>query len=478
MKALFLIILSFWSFGIFAQSGVAFLVEELPEDSIVRNRIQHHSAIRPFIRQPQHVVGTTLRKAPSDSRFTIAPLVDFNGAYSDSLAYRAGGGLVAELNTGKWYARIAGVAGVGSHDSVFQTTSFYREPISNGYVYTDVRGRISYTPNDIFNFQIGLDNQFIGEGNRSLLLGDYGVPSPFAMIRTNFWRLDYTVLYQFFREKVPGQWKSKYATTHYLSFNAARWLNFGLFETVLFQPKDTLLNRGFDAEYLNPVIFFRPQEYSLGSSDNILLGFSAQIRLKAHSIYGQLMLDEFNLAEIKAKSKWWASKYGIQAGVKGRFKTIRGHYFYRVEYNFIRPYTYAHIDESQNYGNQGRPLAHPLESNFHELLGELKWQHKKWFASAFVSYYLKGLDKDGYSYGGDVYQSYLNLPYEYGHTTGQGRGVNRLHAMLTLDYAILPQARLHVFLENHLRFDTLKDAVSYYPVCGIRSKLWNDYRNY
>lgn len=471
-----LILLAF-TYNADAQHGVASVFEELPEDSVFKKSIDLHTSLKPLIRQ-QEFVSWKKGEEPRNNYFFIAPAVDLNGGYSSQFNYRTGLGLNLQAQTGKWFFRLGAMGGLGSVDSLFNTRSFYYEEKGKNHYYADIRSRISYTPNEIFNFQVGLDNHFIGEGSRSLFLSDYGVPHPFAQIRTKFWRMEYTVLYQFMREHVQGQWKSKYATSHHISLNATKWLNIGIFETVLFQPKDTLLNRGYEVEYLNPVIFFRPQEYSLGSSDNILIGISLDAKFGNHMFYSQFILDEFSLAEIRNNPSWWANKYGLQAGFKGRFHPSFGSFFYRLEYNMMRPYTYSHINEMQTYGNQGHVLAHPLGANFHEIIAELKWQKGKYLAKFFTTYRLKGEDKDGFSYGGNIYQPYTLRPDEYGHFTGQGLGRNTSRTILTFDYELFKPAQIHVFLENHLLIQGNTKQVNYIPVLGIRSQLWNDYRNY
>ena len=55
---------------------------------------------------------------------------------------------------------------------------------------------------------------------------------------------------------------------HLLSFNVTDWLNFSVFESIVWQGKDTLNNRGFDINYINPFVFYRPVEYNIGSADN------------------------------------------------------------------------------------------------------------------------------------------------------------------------------------------------------------------
>ena len=477
MKGFFTIFFSVCFTFIHAQSRIGIVFEELPYDTLQSNSVGEHSSIKPMIRQKEvlafHDTITTKK-----SNFSLIPLVDVNGAYSNSFGYRTGLGVMMELTLPKWYGRVASTGGIGTLDNIFRTNSFYREQKGSNYIYADVRARIGFTPNKIFNFQVGLDNHFIGQGNRSLFLSDYGVPFPFAQIRTRFWRLEYTVMYQFFREKFGSNYRSKNGAMHHISLNATKWLNIGVFESVIFRPKDTLLNRGYDAEYLNPVILYRPQEYSLGSSDNVLLGLSIDAHWKQNTIYSQLILDEFNLAQIRAKSGWWANKFGVQLGYKSHFQTSIGKLFYRLEYKFVRPYTYAHIDDLHNYGHQSFALSHPLGSNFHEIIGEVKWQKNKWLTKVFVSYTLQGNDKDSLNYGSNIYQPYINRPADYGNFTGQGLGVNKLQTQITVDYLVHKSLHLHAFIENHFVYLSTSNSINYFPVIGIRSQLWNDYRNY
>jgi hypothetical protein len=454
----------------FSQGGVGILFENLASDSIAAPSFKIHTSLQPSIRQVSE----------RGNYYSITALADLNYVQTNDPGFKVGLGTeFSALLKDKWFFRLAAVQGISNLDSLYEPKSYVLSSQKNFDAYTDLRGRVSYTPNHIFNFQIGLDHNFIGQGSRSLFLSDYGKPYPFGLIRANFWRFEYSIMYQFLKERDDNKWEGKFASSHHISFNATPWLNIGIFESVIFQPKDTLLQRGFDVEYLNPFVFYRPQEYSLGSSDNVLLGveISAVIK-KKHTIYSQLILDEFYLSELRAKTGWWANKFGAQIGAKGRFSLGENKFFYRVEYNFVRPYTYSHISDELNYGNQGYNLAHPYGSNFMEALGEIKWSMNKWSAKFFMNYALKGEQQNGYNYGGNVYDSYVNRPYEYGHFIGQGHQVNKMNLGLTGSYQISKYGKINVFVENHLRFNTDTSAPSYVLVAGIRSMLWNDYRNY
>lgn len=462
-----------FSISCFGQGKIGCLIEELPFDTIQARPFENHSSIWPKI----------IRDSSFKQCFGLAPIVDnVVGYYKNSewsTLPRFGLGIQADLKISpKWYARIGYNYATLSDDTNYLDTRSYlytRKP-NKILLSHNLLGRISYTPNPIFNFQAGIDRNFIGEGNRSLFLSDYGKAYPFAQIRARFWHVEYLVMYQFFKEEFNQNQRSKYGAMHYLSWNVTKWLNVGVFETVVFQPKDTLLNRGYELEYLNPVIFYRPQEYAIGSSDNVLLGLSVSAKWKKQTVYGQLILDEFLLAEIKAQSGWWANKYGGQLGLKGRFEIKKEKFFYRIEGNAVRPYTYSHLNALQNYGNAGYTLAHPYGGNFAEILGELKWQKKNWLVKTFVSYGVQGLDKNGKSYGGDIYQPYTNRPNDYQNEIGQGLKNNFVRNQWYVCYTM--QGIHQVFAEINLRYDSAYSRFSLLPLIGVRSNLWNDYRNY
>ena len=69
-------------------------------------------------------------------------------------------------------------------------------------------------------------------------------------------------------------------------------------------------------------------------------------------------------------------KTGFQLGYKAFDFFYIPRLTMQMEYNFVRPYTYAHHNPQQNYGHYNQPLAHPLGANFSELLlmTNYKWK--------------------------------------------------------------------------------------------------------
>ena len=101
----------------------------------------------------------------------------------------------------------------------------------------------------------------------------------------------------------------------------------------------------FDFEYLNPVIFLRHIEGTIGSPDNAIAGIDFKANaLHKLQFYGQFLLDEFILSQITKNNGYWANKWGLQAGVKYIDAFNVKNLDVQFETNRVRPYTYSHSD--------------------------------------------------------------------------------------------------------------------------------------
>ena len=77
-------------------------------------------------------------------------------------------------------------------------------------------------------------------------------------------------------------------------------------------------DRGFDVNYLNPLIFYRAIEFETGQgAGNAIVGASAKYKISDNlNVYGQFVLDEFSLSDVTGGNKSWKNKFGYQLGVK------------------------------------------------------------------------------------------------------------------------------------------------------------------
>lgn len=383
----------------------------------------------------------------------------------------------------KWNIKVSnrllyGDAPAIAYQSRLQAKSFF----TFNDLYDDLRARIQYKPNSVFDFQVGMDKHFLGEGERSLLFGNQGIPAPFVSMKANFWKLEYLTLHQIWREGQSMHYVPKASATHYLNFNHENKISIGIFESVVHVIKDTLYNRGYEVEYLNPLIFYRPQEYGIGSSDNVILGLNGFISWKNNTLYGQFVLDDINIQEIKNKTKWWANKYGIQAGYKTWFRLKNTPVFFRTELNMVTPYTYSSTNENSSYMNQGLPVAHPLGANFAEWYTELSFNIKRFNLHAWGQVYMKGNDPAGSpdSFGGDPNKSYQDRPFgDYGYYLGVGEKSHVVHLGAQLSTKI---SRFHwkIFAEPRMyAIRSLGETrIDPYFTVGLQSGIFSDRRNY
>ena len=162
-------------------------------------------------------------------------------------------------------------------------------------------------------------------------------------------------------------------------------------------------------------------------------------------------------------------------GVKGKI----GNTGYRIEGNVIRPYTYSHINFGQNSGQLGRPMGHPLGSNFAELLVQLQSQRKQLQLTGYAIFQLKGYDHDNVSWGGDVYKPYTLRPadLEYGNTIGQGTTVRSIEMGFCMQHP-LPAVPLQAYCQLAGKFSWGDISARFDPVLviGVRSSLFSPRR--
>ncbi len=404
--------------------------------------------------------------------FTINPGIDVQlgkdsegiNTFNNTRSVHISGGLGKKLNFSTSFYESQGrfanyinqyaeyIKPAGGNPAIIPGRGIAKEFKSDAYDYPVAEAYISYTPNTFFNFQFGHGKNFIGDGYRSLFLSDVASPYPFFKINTNFWKIKYTNLWMWMQDVRPeltvnGAYRQKFMAIHYLSWNITNKLNIGLFEAVIW---DDVNDRGFDVNYLNPLIFYTAIEFQSGSrAGNALLGLSLKYKLKNISIYSQLLLDEFRTSEITSSNGWWGNKFGFQIGVKYPHAFAIENLYLQAEYNAVRPYTYSHDELNFNFGHNNQPLAHLWGANFREAIGIASYTKNRWFAKAKIVVGKKGFDFnngiDTFNYGGNVFEDNDNRVSDYGNKIGQGNKASIFIANLQVGYLVNPATNLKLF---------------------------------
>lgn len=348
---------------------------------------------------------------------------------------------------------------------------------NDGFDYLMAQGYVGVNIIPQIGVQFGHGKHFVGDGHRSLFLSDLSNNMFYLKINTRVWRIHYQNLFaeliQDYRRAQDKVLPKKYMAAHYLSINILKNLNIGFWEATIFSR-----DRGFEFQYLNPIIFYRAVEQALGSPDNAMLGVSWKYNFfKRFSFYGQFVLDEFSFGDLIAKNPAekgsWKNKYGFQAGLKYiDVAGVRG-LDMQLEFNTVRPYTYTHNDSSANFTHYNQFLAHPLGANFYEWIGILRYQPIPGLQiRAQMNAALYGLDTMGSNWGKNIHISYNQREQEFGNKIAQGVRTFYLMADLWVSYRI----RHNLYADLQYRFrreDAAVDALdntSHIFTVGFR---WN-----
>jgi hypothetical protein len=422
-----------------------------------------------------------------------------------------------ELNEQNFYNNVRGIQGYGYigkkiyyHTAYYESQSTFPQYITSFVSDTGVvpgQGRVKglirkksfdygwaesvilYKPNQYIDLSFGQNKNHIGFGYRSMLLSDNTLPYLNLRINVHFGRVHYSVIYaslnNFQKGAVLSQgYEKKYFAAHYLNFYPHKNLEIGLFETVVWPNADSSGYRGFELNYLNPIIFYHATQNYLGSPDNSLIGLNFRFKmLPTLHTYGQFILDDFDIGRSHQKG-FYRNKTAIQFGIKWlKAFGLKG-LILRTEMNQAQPYTYAHKIPSQSYTAMQQPLAHPLGANFREWVGQIFYEHKRWSADAHVTYAVVGTDIESTHVGNNIFRSdYFipGFPKSYNNNLFQGVKSNIFNSALTIHYLVMPVNRTTIDLG--IQYRSLSNAIGQnlaanFISFGFRTNLFNTYYDF
>lgn len=360
---------------------------------------------------------------------------------------------------------------------------FWKSFKDNGVDYFTARGYISFNATKHINLQFGHDQFSVGNGYRSLILSDFAPAYTFFKVKTKVWKFQYTNLFTQMTADVrgnaggtfgSGEFPSKYLAFHHLSLNVGKKLNIGVFESIVFGQPDSIGNNSYQLKYLNPIIFYRAIEQQNGSTDNALLGLDFKwLAMPKIAIYGQIVLDEFLLENLKEGKGWWGNKYGLQIG--GKYVDVFGisNLDLQFEGNLVRPYTYSHKGIYTNYAHYLQPLAHPLGANFKEVIAIARYQPvPKLQLTGKIIKASYGIDDVNTNWGGNIIKDNSTREQDLNNEIGQGVSTT----LTFLDFTASYQIKHNVFIDlkqvirNQESVDDQYDQKTSYTSLSLR---WN-----
>ncbi|KVV14504.1 energy transducer TonB [Flavobacterium sp. TAB 87] len=382
----------------------------------------------------------------------------------------------------------------GGNPAIIPGMGIAKEFKEDGYDFPLAEANLTFAPTKHFDFQLGYGRNFIGDGYRSLLESDGASPYPYFKINTNFWKIKYTNTYLWLKDVRPEvtvdkTYASKFMANHYLSWNVSNRLNIGLFESVIWTDSN---NRGFDMNFVNPIIFYRSVEFASSSrSGNAMLAITSKYKWNNQiNFYGQFLLDEFSLGDVKERDNSWKNKFGYQLGVKYYDAFNVQNLLLQLEYNHVRPYVYEHSNIITNYGHNNQNIGHQWGGNFEELIAIARYHKGRLFADAKITYGVRGLDfntaEDSFNYGSNIYIDYdEKRPFDKGVKVGQGNKTTVFISDVQGGYLVNPATNLKLYGSYIFRnFDptqntvtTFKESTNWFSI-GLRSDIFNWYFDY
>jgi hypothetical protein len=475
-----------------------YVLEWLPKgsiDSIYKNN-DESKRWRPWVQNRHWVI---LKKAKG--KVEISPLrsalIGVQSGQKNKEVWSWGGGFISNFELGRKFSLQLRWEYFNEHPVSFIDSLARKEntlpgvgtphKFSNRLEYTFPTGVMAWSPNSFLNLSLGHGKFFLGDGYRSLLLSDAAGNFPFAALQGKIWKFRYL--------SVTGRWSDnrispdnpeyrqyKFSSIHYLSWNIVPRFNFSLFESIVYQNRNNHSAWGIEPNYLNPLIFFRPVEYAVGSTDNALLGASFRWEIKRQwFLYGQIMLDEFFFSQIRKFNGWQDNKQAFQGGIKSYDAWgIKG-LFLQGELNLIRPYTYFHKNTLQNYSHGLQSMAHPLGANLIEGIFSASYQRDRWFFNFRANAIRAGMD--GYSqiyYGQSVFGNYFNRPQEFNNSITQGVKTNILNLALRMAYSInrYTGTSVEISMGSRSLSNLYTSQKSNWVMLGLKTNLDNFYRDF
>ena len=347
-----------------------------------------------------------------------------------------------------------------------------------------IQFNIKYLENRFISIDAGIGRHSIGYGYQSLLLSDLGASYPYFKINTAFGPIKYYNLYTtFINPNMIDFGRKKHATIHYLDFAFTEKIHFGIFEAILWQSKSEKIYKGYEFAYLNPIIFYRPVEFSQHSSKgNALIGISFNVMFSNLMFYSQFLLDDLNISRQKDRDDnyqegFFQNKYGYQLGFKGKSNKIK----YLIEYNQVQPYTYGHRTILQNYSHFNQALAHPLGANFKEFINIMEFKRRKITYTLKTMYTTVGLDSLHTHYGQNIFESdtlaSTGGQYSYGNYIGQGVSTN-IFSIKTEISLKLKWFDIYASVYYKKKSSNLLNQNSFFYLLGIRNFSFSIFQDY
>ena len=339
-----------------------------------------------------------------------------------------------------------------------------------GFDFTYSTARLIYIPGKHLLFDLGYNNNFIGDGYRSLLLSDYNTVYPYFKTTVTAGRFQYSVMWsQYLSQRKTSTYAlgypRKWGQTYLLDWHATRHFNISLFNSVI-SPDQTADNKkDVGISLASPVMFLHADKSPSGIKLNNISGLNLKyIITPSINVYAQAMLDNWG-------SAGWEKRYGWQAGVRVSDLTQVKNLNVLAEFNTVRPYSYASDSVVTAYTHNNESLAHPLGANFKEGIFIADYTYKNWYIrlETFIAHY--GADSSvNVDYGHNIFRPVYLHTLQDDVSTGDGLNTKIYYGDLRIAYLLNKKSNLRIEAGGVYRKESnsRKNFQDIYSYIGVR----------
>ena len=250
-----------------------------------------------------------------------------------------------------------------------QPEEFPNYTLSEGYVrfYTEPTADLNLA------FQIGREpiRYGFGYGNRLLVSGS-GPVFDFFKINANYGIFHYSMVhvstvgnFSFNRDERF----TKFFAMHKLKVSVPNWFSATFGDVMVYS------GRGLELAYLNPIVFYKFLEQDvLQDRDNSLIFVDVQTHFfKNLEFQGTFVMDEALSFQFFSPNEFVTDKYAFQVGMFWYEAFWIQNFSAVVEYTYIRPFFYSHVDPRNAFTASGLPVGNPIGPNADELYVRLSY---------------------------------------------------------------------------------------------------------
>lgn len=300
------------------------------------------------------------------------------------------------LTNFKW---IEAAENIGNYDYTFGYLKYHTSPVEG----MDL------------SVQLGREDISIGYGYGSKLVLSGDAPAmDFIKFNFNYGIIHFSSLHA--STLGPFSFNRDERYTKYFAFNKLKFVipdlfDIGIGESIIYS------GRALELGYLSPVNFYKFVEMATQDRDNGNIYFDFQTKfIKNLEFQGTFFLDENILSNLQDLQKY-TNKTAYQLGAFWYEAFGLEDLALIAEYTRIRPFTYTHFNEKNNYSAHGTNLGHRIGPNADELLTRLTYNLNEKirfsFEHSFVRRGENRYDEQGnliYNAGSDIFLTHGEVP--------------------------------------------------------------------